>query len=480
MHMTDPFRQPIGAQPPLPPAPVDPALEYVSGGSGLWSKTQSRSLPWAFDDISADFGDDIYRRMLLDSAVSAAINTLKTGIIEDGLTLITAIAEQADPQYQRALDITAFCDRCLTNVQTPIDDVLWDLLDALALGARVAEKIYEQDGGQLVLRAIKVKPRRSTAFVVDAYMNLVGLLALLPGMGYGVQIGTTIIGNPAQNPTLLPKDKFCILSNRPQSNDPRGTSLLRPAYGPWWMKQQVWPEYLKYLAVHATPSLIGTTPERVIEVTDPTTGAKTSAVNALLNTLIAFKNNSALVVPFGTVVKEIQAQGDGEVFRIAIDILDRQITTAILYQTLATMEGAHQSRAASSTHKSTLDTIVRQAKRAVCNMLRRDVLQDLVRINFGESAARDLTPIPSLGSVEQSDRAGMLTAVATAYRYGFIDDSQKAGLDAELNLPARTPVASVDDEAVDQQGPPSEDPPPPPGAAAPPADDQEEPNDESA
>jgi hypothetical protein len=442
--MSDPFRQPIGAEPPLPPAPIDPALEYVSGGTGLWSKTQSRSLPWAFDDI--------YRRMLLSGAVSAPINTLKTGIIEDGLGLRPAIDDRDDPQHDQAVEIAQFCDQNLADLETPIDDVLWDMLDSLALGARVAEKVYTQDQGTLILRAIKVKPRRSTAFVVDAYMNLIGLLALIPGQGYGVTVGTTIVGDPAKTPQLLPTSKFCILSNRPQSNDPRGTSLLRPAYGAWWMLQQVYPEYLKYLAVWATPSLIGTTGEKANEVINPTTGLKERAVDALLNALISFKNNTSLALPFGTVVKEIQATGDGNVFRVAIDILERQITTAILYQTLATMEGQHQSRAASSTHKSTLDTIVRQAKRAVCGMLRRDVLRELVRINFGETAARDLTPIPSLGSVEAPDRAGMLTAVATAYRYGYLDDSQKAGLDAELNLPARTPIESVDEEPEDQQG----------------------------
>jgi hypothetical protein len=450
--MSDPFQQPIGAQPPLPPAPTDPALEYVSGGTGLWSKTQSRSLPWAFDDISSDFGDDIYRRMLLDSAVSAAINTLKTGIIEEGLGLRSAIDDHDDPQYDKAQEIAQFCDANLSDLETPIDDVLWDMLDSLALGARVAEKIYTPSGGKLILRAVKVKPRRATAFVVDAYMNLVGLLALIPGQGYGVQVGTTIVGDPAKQPQLLPKAKFCVLSNRPQSNDPRGTSLLRPAYGAWWMKQQIWPEYLKYLAVWATPTAVGTTPERANEVYDSVSGVKISAVQALLNSLLSLKNNSALAVPFGTAVQMFQATGDGKVFEVALDILDRQITTGVLYQTLATMEGQHQSRAASSTHKSTLDTIVRQAKRAVCGMLRRDVLRELVRVNYGEAAARDLTPIPSLGSVEAPDRAGMLTAVATAYRYGYIDDSQKAGLDAELNLPARTPLESVDEEPQDAQG----------------------------
>lgn len=469
--MTNPFQQPIGADPPLPTQAVQPQLEYVSGGTGLWSKTQSRSLPWAFDDISADFGDDIYLRMMLDPAVSAAINTLRTGIIEDGLTLIPAVTDPDDPATEKAQEIADFCDRALAGMETPIDDVLWDLLDALALGARVAEQVYKIDGDQLTLRALKVKPRRSTAFVVDAYMNVVGLLSLLPGMGYGVQVGTTIVGDPAKNPTLLPKSKFAIFTSRPISNDPRGSSLLRPAYGAWWMKQQVWPEYLKYLAVWATPITIGKTPQHAVETIDPATGTKIAATQAMLTTLLSLKNNSAAVFPFGSEIDLHEASGDGTVFGRAVDTLDRQITTAILYQTLATMEGAHQSRAASTTHKSTLDTIIRQAKRGLCGMLRTQVLRQLVAVNFGDDAARDLTPIPSLGSVEDPDITGRMTAVANLKRAGYLDESQLPGIDAQLGLPPRTPVESVDDEAGDQQGPPGAEPPAP-------EDDQEGPPDE--
>ena len=440
----------IGAAPLPEPRAVEPQLEYVSGGTGLWTKTHARSLPWAFDDISQDFGDDIYERMLLDAQVRANVNVLKTAIIEDGVLLESAIQDRDDPLHDQAQEVRDFCDQALQDLEQPLDEVLWDLLDALPFGARVAEKVYTEKQGKLVLRALKVKPRRSTAFVVDAYMNVVGLLALIPGMGYGVQVGTTIVGNIDKQPQLLPKSKFLVVTSRPRASDPRGTSVLRPAYGVWWMKQQLWPEYLKYLSVWATPSLIGTTAERATEVYDPTTGTKQPAVTALLNTLIAFKNNSALAVPFGTVVKEVAATGTGEVFKFAHDILNREITTAILHQTLATMEGQHQARAASQVHENTLTTIVRQLKRQLQLALRRDVLRELVAVNFGEAAAQQLTPTASLGTVEQPDRAQMMTGVAQLMTAGYIDESQLAGLDTMLGLPMRAPPDENDPTQQDQ------------------------------
>ena len=251
-------------------------------------------------------------------------------------------------------------------------------------------------------------------------------------MGYGVQVGTTIVGDPAKNPTLLPKSKFAIFTSRPISNDPRSSNLLRPlrrlvdeTAGLARVPQVPW--------VWATPITIGKTPQHAVETIDPATGTKIAATQAMLTTLLSLKNNSAAVFPFGSEIDLHEASGDGTVFGRAVDTLDRQITTAILYQTLATMEGAHQSRAASTTHKSTLDTIIRQAKRGLCGMLRTQVLRQLVAVNFGDDAARDLTPIPSLGSVEDPDITGRMTAVANLKR---------AGYPTRASYPASTPSSA--------------------------------------
>src|SRR5206468_532813 len=55
--------------------------------------------------------------------------------------------------------------------------------------------------------------------------------------------------------------KIVVNTFRPKNNDPRGTSLLRPAYDPWWRKRQALVEYVKYLAQFAGPSIWATTPD---------------------------------------------------------------------------------------------------------------------------------------------------------------------------------------------------------------------------
>src|SRR5262245_23048506 len=117
--------------------------EYVAGSvSAFQSKRMLRGLPWAFDDLSRDFGDDSYDRMLLDPATRAVDGVLRSGIIEEGVTLACAVMDADADGYALGQEIHAFCESVLADLQTPLDDVLWDMLGALAFGSRVAEEVY--------------------------------------------------------------------------------------------------------------------------------------------------------------------------------------------------------------------------------------------------------------------------------------------------------------------------------------------------
>ena len=65
-----------------------------------------RGLPPYIDDLTRDFGDDLYSRMLVDGQVAACITILKAAILEDGIHLSPAIDEETDPQYELAKEIT--------------------------------------------------------------------------------------------------------------------------------------------------------------------------------------------------------------------------------------------------------------------------------------------------------------------------------------------------------------------------------------
>jgi hypothetical protein len=424
------------------------STEYVAGGSSLGALYGNavRALPAPIDDLSADFGIDIYERMALDPQISACLTVLCASILEDGLTLAPAIDDKLDPRYALAVEIAEAAEAMFDGLDTPLDDALWDLLGALKTGNRVAELVYEVKPGPtgrdlLQLRAIKPKPPRATAFVVDAYLNVLGLLGAKPGQVAPPLLGATLDTNSQE---ILPREKFAIFSFRPKHGDPRGTSILLPAYRAWWRKQQVFVEYLKYLARFASPSLWGTPPEHattvpatdsLTNITDPS-AVPTTPEMALSAAMQAWQNGTVLAAPFGTEIHPVEMQGDGAAFLRAVAECDHAITKTILTQQLATEEGAHQARAAAQVHQDVLDTLVRQGKRSLIRVVARDILHNWVRWNWGDDALA-VVPKLSLGTTEQQDLPAMMTAIAALVKVGYLHVSQYAATDSMLNLPAR-------------------------------------------
>lgn len=415
--------------------------EYVAAGSFTWWANYAKSLPHFADDLSADFGYQIYDSMRKDGVVSAALTILKASILEDSVNVAPSMLDETDPSHDQAVAISTFCDHCLSNLDIPITDVLWDMLDALVYGSCVAEQVYALrtvDGAQrLALTALKVKPVSSTAFVVDAFNNVLGLLGVVPGVGVNV-LQETFMQDLSKIPNLVPREKFAILTFRPKHGDPRGTSILRPAYQAWWQKMQLWPEYLKYLTQFASPIPVGTTAPNAIPTFDPTSGVMLTPEQAQLAALQGIRNGAAISQPAGSVVTLHYSPGGGEAFINAMDMYDRQMTVSILCQTLATGEGRHNARAAASVHQDVLDTLVKQLKQFVVRMIQRDILTPLVRYNFGDVAAATMIPGVSLGETESADQSKMIEALSKVDGFRVLA-SQLQGIYELVGLPEADP-----------------------------------------
>jgi uncharacterized protein DUF935 len=463
------------------------AREYVAGGNLGWYSPlgYGRALPHALDDLEGDFGDDIYVKMSFDPQISACLSIFKAGILEGGLDLAPAIDDDADPEYELAASICEEATAMLDNLQTALDDVLWDMLSSLQLGSKVAELIFElqpavtENRPMLHVVAIKPKPRHATAFVVDAYTNIYGLLIRAP-MQASPFLGTSTFDplHPPEN--FLPREKFAISTFRPVDSDPRGTSLLRPAYDPWWRKRQLYLEHLRWASQFAGPSLIGfTSPDAQTEAATDDLGnliegqLPITPEQAMQSALEQFRNGTAAAFPGGSLVKVLEANGDGHAFLRAIAEANISITKALLTQSLATEEGEHQTRAASQVHQDVLGTLVRQGKRGMLRMITKDILKPWVLRNWGERVLH-LVPVPSLGETEQQDMAPMVTALALAgYQVG---PSQLTEIDSLLGLPMRNTEADAEAAAAaalqDSAGSPAPSPAgakPAPVKPAPPA-----------
>ena len=441
----------------VPPTKLQLTREYVSGGGwGWYGGRTARTLPNPIDDITADFGVDLYDRMLVDPQVAACINVYKASILETGPSITTAIPDKTNPEYDLAKEICDQAYRNIDDLETSFDDVLWNLLDCIALGNKVAEVTYTTgknitNGKKILIwDKVKVKARQTVLFAVDNYQNIVGLLVATPPNAEPVP-GTTYFTDGQKVYGLVPKTKFLISRFREKDSDPRGTSILRSAYSPWWRKQQIIPEYLKYLAQFAGPSLVGITAPEAQPQPDPANpGAMISPVQAMLNALEQFRNMTAIAIPGGSQVVPINMQGDGMAFRLGMGDCNQEITKAILTQELATEEGRHMARAAAQVHQDVLDTIVRQGKLSVQSLIRQQLFRRWVIVNWGEDVAH-LAPIADLGATEQRNKPALWQGAAALMNSKYFTEDQLQALDEMLGVPIRQKITGLAFQVVAAQ-----------------------------
>jgi hypothetical protein len=452
---------------------VDPRQEYLAGGflPGT-SLNDLQTLPPESDIVTREYSPFVYDQMICDPIIFKCINVLKIAILNDGVELVPALPEN-DEYFDTAMEINDFCNSALRSLEKPLVDTLSQMLDALVYGHKIAEITYKNaeivgfSGVKLVPDKIKVKELGSVRFVIDNKKNIVGLVGRL---AKDIKINGVaaeplkLTSNDSKVPLIngnpiIPREKFMVLTINPKNDDPRGQSLLRPAFNSWKIKLDIWPEYLRYLLLCATPLLIGFTSDNQelkeylfdekgnIVKDSQGRSVEVSPVAALRNALIQARNATCLALPAGSKVEEVGGQGAGTPFYKAIEVLDKQMESSILLQTLATSEGIHQSRAAAQTQMSVLDLLVYGLKRVVVDMLVSDLLRPMVRYNFGNDML-EFVPKVSLGDSERHNWSEDADKVANLYRVGYFQPDQLKAVDAMLGLPLRE---TVDPQLLIQQ-----------------------------
>lgn len=411
--------------------PVDAGQEYVAA-SGVSFAQRGTVLPSQPREECLD--PDVYRRMLHDPEVAKDVWLLVNGTLADGVSLHPAELPDGDPREGLAQEYFEFHSRNLQELSRPIEDTLEKLLkDAIQYGHKIAEQTWEiaesgPDAGLARIKSLKVKSRKSIQFVVDRFFNVLGLQ---PAQSYGLPT------------SIIPRSKFVVLSLREEDEDPRGNSWLRASVNGWQFKQNTWPVFHRFNQRVAIPSLVGKTApgtgKNFVAVVDDN-GApvlvngkpkRISEQEHLLLQLIKFENSLVVTVPNGAEVDVIEAAHEGALFERTIDISNTEITNGILYQTRATNEAQHGSRADSQTAMSILEQLIWYLKGKLAWMVVNDILKPIHIFNFGEENL-DLMPSVSLGDSERKDWAS--DAHAAVELGPFVTDSQWNGLTMQLGI----------------------------------------------
>ena len=422
---------------------TDPRREYISASIEYRYFIGDRALPQSIDDAERDFGIDIYDRMFNDPIIGGHVDLLRIKTLETGLTikpayvcpnLATAPAEDIK-RHEDADRVARYVRFVLSGLKndafSSLGDVLWDMLEAIYKGHRLAEITTEvaktgEFAGYERIESIRAKPRENYAFIVDGYHRFRGIMAIVPGKGINIRQG--LVFDITQLPNAISPDKLFILTLGSRGGDPRGRSWLRSAYAPWYEKLIARSDDLKNIAQHAGGKVSIEMPENPSS-SDP----NKTPEEEVLEHAVQWVNGGVMVVKYGTKITVHYPNGTSAPFETFIARRDREIVLAIIKGIRATMEAQHASKADSGTGENLLDSVVNFLRGKLCESLTRP-LERIVARNLGEEAA-ELMPEIGMSSVAQPDIAIELPAWASV---GYeIDDSQTAAVDTRFGLPQR-------------------------------------------
>ncbi len=394
--------------------------------SGYWG------LPSTIDDAEGLFGLDIYDRMMNDPDIAGIVTGLKASILEEGIWISPAEAPKGitfDPQL--AADVSSFCQRCVEGLawtDQPFGQTLWDILEALTHGHRLAETTLrlEKDGvdkGKYVLESVAVKPRTAYSFVVDSMNRLYGVTAVIPGRSAVATQGP--IEDPRSLINFIPKQKLFLLTCQSRHRDIRGRSLLRAAYSPWKKDQIGHAEDVKFIAQFAGGKTTVTLSPNASGGFLPDGSLESDPKRYHLWVASQLSNGGVGVFDQGTEVNFHMPTATGEAFDKFFERNLRAKARAIAMAVRAFVESRFGSRADSGQAADIVDTFVRVVRTSLSEAVRMQILRLLVEVNFPMIDSRLYLPRVLMTKSSTTDYAANATASATLFASGAITPNMR-------------------------------------------------------
>lgn len=359
-----------------------PPVGEVASARGTLASALGQIAPYNPDDLIGKRGYAVYDQMQKDAQVQACLTIKKLAVLSRGWEVHPASSKPHD------VEVADFVRFALNEMRGSILDVLFNVLDALAKGFSVLEINYralekEPHRGRIGIASIKAKDPSTFVFDTDEFLNLKGLTRTIDA------------SRPFDKLRMLrslPADKFVVYSYMPRYESPYGTSDLRAAYKHYWSKDLLTRFMNIYLEKYGSPTAKGSFRR----------GTPKSGQEELMRVLDKIQQQTAIVIPEDVQIELLEANRGGEAgYLQAIEFHDKQISRAILCQTLMTDEGTRVgSFALAKVHLDVLKMCLRKLKRDLEeSVMQEQVIKRLVDYNFSVSAY----PTFSLGPLEDTD-----------------------------------------------------------------------------
>lgn len=397
------------------------------------------------DPIAREFKADVYERMLEDDTAGSAADDLIAGIADGGVRVVPAVAPipayrlaSADAEAVRKAELAAIAAQTVERLTQEVD---WDQATrdtalAIFLGWSALAKQTEIIDREIHLVALVHKPQAALRIVTTNAGQVQGFVGATADSPF-IPEGTMLTPDQwAKN--FFPAEDFVFFSHASRKGDPRGRSIYRRAYNPWWFKVQTFPGWADYLDMHGKPGMKGRIGEETSDLDDPDDpGTRVARTTLLLRRMKTAGRGGYIALGEGEEVEYMTPPpGGGEAYQRALDACDLRIVRAIQHTARRLLEAEHGSKADTGEASDVTQLITRGYKRIIGRIFTRQVSHWLVRLNLPPEYW-PYAPQISLEQSVQEDRTAELEAFSNAYARGFIVDEDLPALFDRLGIEPR-------------------------------------------
>ena len=313
------------------------------------------STPYNPSELVGQRGLQVFDKMRKDDQVKAALTFKQHSVTAAGWSIKVPEGQQDD------WEPAAFCRTVLENLDGSLERSIDGILSALAYGFSISEKVWAEENGKIVLKALKTRRPHEWAFVVDPYGNLLGLK----------QMGTEFA-----------PDKFVVYAYASEFGNWYGTSDLEAAHRAWWSKRNAY-QWMSMLLER-----LGIPPIMALYNPDAYPGAKLEGMKSILRNMQAA---TVGIIPRAAPedlemwTTEIKNGIEG-VFLPALDHYDKDISKALLMPGLIgmTSDDKNGSFARAKVHFDVFMLVTERTRQEIAqHIITEQIIKPLVDLNFG-------------------------------------------------------------------------------------------------
>ena len=327
-----------------------------------------RTILWQGDQGYMRYLMELYEEMEeKDAHLAAILQTRKLAVLGRPLEIAPASDDARDQE------IAQFVDEQIQAIPDLQGDLM-DLLDAIGKGFAASEIHWEYQNNRAVVAGLEWIPAKCVSFV-----NSPTPLIITEANGAGV---------------APPLWKILFHRNRGRSGDVCRGGVLRSCTLPYLLKSYNWKFWAVYNEVHGMPLRVGKYNQT----------ASSEDRKAIKEALKSIGSDAYAVISENTSIEFVEAAkaGTGKVlpYEVLIQVCNREMSKAVLGQTLTTESSPGSGTLAGSAHENVRQDLVEADAKDLAATLRDQLIRPLVVFNYGPDAPRPLVTLAGQEAID--------------------------------------------------------------------------------